>query len=875
MRTHIFFPNLEVKETNHLSDQEMGAWVTHVLIPSIAEVYPWSARQHHPQSWGDVLSKANRKEQIYLNSREQGSIDYRQALYNGNGELEALWRAIYRRCNTRVGRIEALVRKGDSWHLPEFPFRNPLLLVIGHDLKLLRCSENLTGIADVSRALFKDSFHFDEETFPSGDRWVDWAEEVTPKSDNFILIRKRGCLKAWTQRFEDPIQTIHNTKLTYYNWAATRDGAALTIEFTLRHTLRRHLAYIKSYNTVKECFDSPLKVYGPFSNHFFRFIGMAEELIAEWLKSNQPGVAVPQNLIRRIRQCLEATKEQCRNGIPKIFSAGTRLELRSTGECVEIMDMQQQRRSAIQAPMGDEHFNFFIFRYEDVEAFYKASINRWLVLLESIANTPMTAEPCGAPGFLNYEHQLSYRTMTAAVLHALQLFFDGDTNKHHKIWRGAWRGRKRNTEHEGTERQREGLNVKLAVEMTGVAYFPDGEIKWDVHPPRFYRKKAVGPALNDFSELGKRYRRRGGATRAVSVNAAVIMLLRAQITGKDVKLATDAGTILETAAELCVRAYTVEVLGTLRSYWLRNRIKQFKDSWPTDRPGPSYEDISQERRKLVNQWEFNASCGGQFASRDVLGGYWGLCPRIIGFLTEGNANLGSVDDYGLNISANRMSKQWNDVERPELWQHRAIQPFLSNRAGSRPNKFPKRTWYGKKFCELTNRISIILRICGGDRMANLFENKALPRAASQYILAMPAFEEKKFVRLRKGGGLQAEFWAPTLEQHEEDFEKQSYSLRESFTMFTESLQRELPRPYEGATEPCSDQTYIDCLARDYYTALGKSTIQRLSSKEWKSDCATLYTPGWFKSSTQLGKMTSALDFMSRLSEIQQDPSISL
>ena len=68
------------------------------------------------------------------------------------------------------------------------------------------------------------------------------------------------------------------------------------------------------------------------------------------------------------------------------WSAGIRAEFRITGNVVRVISRAPDASIVITTNVEDgEHLPFYIFRAADVAAFLKSSINRWLVLVESIA----------------------------------------------------------------------------------------------------------------------------------------------------------------------------------------------------------------------------------------------------------------------------------------------------------------------------------------------------------------------------------------------------------------------------------------------------------------------------------------------------------
>ena len=247
---YVFFPQLPKASyaTNHLNHDDQSTWIDDIVLPSLREVCPPDVLVHHPASFGLALGHARAPAEA-SGQGPRRPIDVRATVREAH--LEALWAAIYRRC-------QATTR-----------FRDPFLVIQAHDLKLRFKRATLTE----ARAAFED--HLDRLFRPQyfdDHFWVDVAFEDTPAlspgDPGITLLRKRPCLDRCATFFHEPSGRAKRVQVSILPWASTRDAGRASFDPDDRGTWKaRHgLGFTKSYNLHKVLFATPLKGYEPFGD---------------------------------------------------------------------------------------------------------------------------------------------------------------------------------------------------------------------------------------------------------------------------------------------------------------------------------------------------------------------------------------------------------------------------------------------------------------------------------------------------------------------------------------------------------------------------------------------------------------------------------
>lgn len=252
---HIIFPAMLRTDDNHLSKLEEQIWTDEILIPSIKEVCPDGIIQHHPASFAEAVAKASAKREL-ISGRSGAPIDYGTMI--PESYLDRLWGSIVRRCG------EYHDRRRNQYS----PFADPLLIVMGHGLKLLFKDaefENLkTRFGEHVASVFR------EEHIAPGSVWVDFACEdmavaTEPLGHGVTLIRKRGCCEELASKYADPMDGGKYTK-EWYPLAGLRDTGSISADprKTNRWAADCGVGYLKAYNVMKEPFSCPIKNMGFF-----------------------------------------------------------------------------------------------------------------------------------------------------------------------------------------------------------------------------------------------------------------------------------------------------------------------------------------------------------------------------------------------------------------------------------------------------------------------------------------------------------------------------------------------------------------------------------------------------------------------------------
>ncbi|KAF1980669.1 hypothetical protein K402DRAFT_275717 [Aulographum hederae CBS 113979] len=276
---HVIFPHMDIgsQGVTHLSDAAQAVWIDDIVLPALREACPSSILAHHPFSFEDADGKAKAKlEQastLDTATGGGGAMDIRYTI--PEKYLELFWANVLEYASDATGEG---IESGQ--------FRNPLLCVSAHNLKLITKEQTLTAARAHLNENFGRAFRTDvPEWIPEGDRWHDIAAEDVPNTRpggiGVTLLHKTHCLKRWADLFHHPEQGKTCTKESMYYWSLTRDAGAASVELTLTNPLRSEggMAYHKSYNICKERFATPFKGLQPFDNPQFEGLAFSQEML--------------------------------------------------------------------------------------------------------------------------------------------------------------------------------------------------------------------------------------------------------------------------------------------------------------------------------------------------------------------------------------------------------------------------------------------------------------------------------------------------------------------------------------------------------------------------------------------------------------------
>ncbi|KAL2039011.1 hypothetical protein N7G274_008060 [Stereocaulon virgatum] len=162
--TYVLFPHMRVTNSTYLGRYRRACWIDNIIYPALKASCPASILQHHPRGFQDALNRANVKTETNVT---RGGQPFDAMYIVPASVLERFWAEVLRRANENE------------------PFREPILVVAGHNLKL---AFQHSSSAE-ARAAFLN--HLDacydtrEEYMPTHETWLDFGAEDVP-------IRKQG-----------------------------------------------------------------------------------------------------------------------------------------------------------------------------------------------------------------------------------------------------------------------------------------------------------------------------------------------------------------------------------------------------------------------------------------------------------------------------------------------------------------------------------------------------------------------------------------------------------------------------------------------------------------------------------------------------------
>jgi hypothetical protein len=285
---HIFFPYLAIKDKGepYLTHAEQEVWFDQVIIPSMKEVVESDILQHWPRSWSEAHNKAKVVNEIQLDG-QYAPIRYEATV--PPRDVQRLWQAI---CD-RISRA----RRDSGIEV----FRNPFLLVSGHNLKVQYRSSKRTSVQQQFLQDLEDLFDMEE------DCWIDLGIEVTPiLGTNEVYLLKSGCFDEWQRQFAD-YDSTNGVNGQIFNWFLTRDAGSTRVMMSSKHQLQRQgLSYVKYYNLHKDIFAAPLKKSRPYCFEHLEGLAVSESTVKSWYETRKAGISRPRlGLILKAQNTVE------------------------------------------------------------------------------------------------------------------------------------------------------------------------------------------------------------------------------------------------------------------------------------------------------------------------------------------------------------------------------------------------------------------------------------------------------------------------------------------------------------------------------------------------------------------------------------------
>ena len=428
MATYILFPHLPIdgpEGTTHLNCEQQAIWIDEIIWPALLASCSHHILQHHPQSFLDAECKSQVKQEAYLWSTGQPiNVQYSLPAH----VLHKFW--------VQVQQF--------AWQ--HIQFCQPVLMVMGHNLKLLTQWDSSTAM----RADFLDwleySLNMQEVTMPQNDAWVDLGIEDVPLNDGITLLQKTPCLQSWMSQFCCPCHSLtqcchqrpqHCIKTAHFPFMMTWDAGSVTVTLSTLNTLCREggIAHNKAYNINKDLFTTPFKPYNTFHNAYLETLSFMQKHQECWQTVNQCGVdAFPnpdvpptlykhEDVVRSFMQAKHQVVASLREAMEAKLSFDVRQEFCIHFSLLRKLSMNMDREAytlnppaaspaegvasiSTSAPQRDSplmlstdnilhhspkpeqimHQPFFILSTTDVHKFISATINWWIFCLEALAS---------------------------------------------------------------------------------------------------------------------------------------------------------------------------------------------------------------------------------------------------------------------------------------------------------------------------------------------------------------------------------------------------------------------------------------------------------------------------------------------------------
>ena len=168
----MLFKHLPLKSRGetYLSDKEQAEWIDRVVLPALRATCPPDITQHHPHSFKDAQGKSQVKREQPFSRHGQG-LDVRYVIPESN--LRLFW-AEARQLARDIGVTDGPV--------PRHSFRNLVLIVSGHNLKLTTKNSTYRGAKEEFLRLITVSFNC--KCFIKDYAWADLGiEDMLSKHD--------------------------------------------------------------------------------------------------------------------------------------------------------------------------------------------------------------------------------------------------------------------------------------------------------------------------------------------------------------------------------------------------------------------------------------------------------------------------------------------------------------------------------------------------------------------------------------------------------------------------------------------------------------------------------------------------------------------
>lgn len=187
-RTYVVFRHMSTKQTGTcLTDEEQQIWIDDIVIPALRHAFGADVAQHHVRSFAAARRKSRVLQEKHPNGSQESITLHGVLPEEGLADFSAHLEDQIRDCiQRRPARYT--------------PYKDPLFVIAGHDLKCITKSSTLAQLQTKFTALLEACFRFTPEYFPESDCWLDVGAEDTAddvscgEPGQLIVYRLQGLL---------------------------------------------------------------------------------------------------------------------------------------------------------------------------------------------------------------------------------------------------------------------------------------------------------------------------------------------------------------------------------------------------------------------------------------------------------------------------------------------------------------------------------------------------------------------------------------------------------------------------------------------------------------------------------------------------------
>lgn len=473
---HILFPSMEVTADEvYVPHNMQKCFFDDVLLPAIRRAAAVDVIQHHPRSWDEAYTRAQCRKEYLANPNNPSNSKHMHLQYFIEASyLDEIWQRVKNTCR--------------SYNVLQFGpcFRNPLLYLSGHDIKL-RC-RGVSAAAVDRNFVERVESRLDMTYLKQSRYWIDLGTEDTPAyEDNhtgpgITLLFRGQCLAQWKTDFmAEPNPGCGTTPSGYrdesYSWSGLRDaGTGVVTPISARGRANYNIWHAKAYNIHKDVHYTPLREPA-FGNPRLDAIGFTQEKLTSTTQG--PSKLEQDHIVHAFVYCKNRVYTALRESRNQSF--GARREFRIRRSELSRLSRDGSDIQLDNGPAGDPfaansgHLPYWIIPTEEANEFMMWSANRLVYAIEHLA---MQVNPLGnsiPPP--NETRQYANSLMITTLLSLLRVVVSGgDVRRQSWLWKDELPRSERSNDGEVTNTR--GLNIRAVFERYHALALPDIHIDW-------------------------------------------------------------------------------------------------------------------------------------------------------------------------------------------------------------------------------------------------------------------------------------------------------------------------------------------------------------------------------------------------------------